>query len=125
MGNLVYNPLSETPTVHHAPVEIKPLPCFRILKWIVRSDLSRRNEAGNETGLLAVDQSMGATVPSSPLALNEAKQMDQKGHVRHIVHDVLKPPLLDDLAFIDAADRVGGHQAWLVRSTRPRLSSDN
>ena len=47
--------------------------------------------------------------------------MDQKGHVTHIVYYVLKPPLLDDLIFVDTADRIVGHQARLVRATRPGL----
>ena len=47
--------------------------------------------------------------------------MDQKRHVKHVVHNVLEPPFLDNLAFVDTADRIVGHQAWPVRLVRPRL----
>ena len=80
--------LPEAPTVHRTPVKVEPLPCFGILKQIVRPDLFRHNKAGHETRLLTVDQSVCAAVPRSPPALNEAKQMNQKGYMRHVVHDV-------------------------------------
>ena len=111
----------EAPTVHRTPVKVEPLPCFGILKRIVRPDLSRRNKAGHETRLLTVDQSVCAAVPRSPPALNEAKQMNQKGYMRHVVYDVLKPTSLYDLSFVDTTDRIVGHKAWPVRSFHPRL----
>ena len=111
----------EAPAVHHPPVKIEPLPSLGVLERIIRADLSSRNQTGDETGLLTVDQSVSATMPRSPPALNTTKSLDQKRHVKHIVHDVLEPPFLDNLAFVDTADRIVGHQAWLVRLFRPRL----
>ncbi len=64
---------------------------------------------------------MGTTVPCSPPALNEAKNMDKQSHVAHVMHDVLKPPPFDDLTFVDTTDWIVGHQAWLIRPVCPRL----
>ena len=44
---------------------------FGIIEVVVRSDLSCRGQSGNEAGLLAVDQRVGAAVPGSPLALDK------------------------------------------------------
>lgn len=106
--------LSEAPAVHHAPVVVEPLPCFGIVKRIIRSKLPRGSQSGHETGLLTVNQSMSPAVPCSFLALNKAKHMDQERYVKNIVHDVLKPPFLDDFLFIDGADRIICHQARFV-----------
>lgn len=67
------------------------------MEWIVRADLPCGGEPGYETRFLAVDQRVGATVPSPPLALDKAKQMDQQGNVTHVMHNMLEPPFLDDL----------------------------
>ena len=111
----------QAPAVHHTPVKVEPLPGLGILKRIVCAKLPGCYQSGHETGLLAVDQRMGATVPGAPLALDEAKDLDEKSNVTHVMHDVLKPPLLDDLVFVDPTDRIVGYQARLVRSLRPGL----
>ena len=37
--------------------------------------------AGHEVGLLAVDQSVGATMPDAPLALSESEELDHDDHM--------------------------------------------
>ena len=39
----------------------------------------------------------------------------------HVMHNVLEPPSLDDLLFIDLADRVVGDQTGLVGPVGPWL----
>ncbi len=53
-------------------------------KWVVRAKLPRGSKPGDEAGLLAVYQRMSATVPSSPLALDEAEQVDEQRDVAHV-----------------------------------------
>ena len=64
---------------------------------------------------------MGAAVPCPPLALDEAEDVRRHRNVTHVVDDVLEPPLLHDLALVDGADRVVGHEAGLVGLVSPRL----
>ncbi len=64
---------------------------------------------------------MGAAVPGLSLALNKAEQGDEQGNMAHVMHDVLEPPLSDDLLLIDFADGVVGHQTGLVRPIGPWL----
>ena len=88
--------------------------CGRIVEGVVRTQLPCGGHSADEAGFLAVDQRMRAAVPGPSPALEEAEQVDEPGHVPHVVHDVLEPPPFNDLFFIDPAVRVIGHQAGLV-----------
>ena len=115
--------LPEAPAVHRAPVEVEPFPRLCILKRVVGPQLSRRHEAGDETGFLAVDQRVRAAVPRAPLALYEAEQVDQEpGDVTHVVDDVLKPPS-SSRSCRSSMGLIGvvGHQARLIGAIRPGL----
>ena len=95
--------------------------CCGIVKGVIGAELSRRGQSRDEASFLAVDQRMSTAVPRSSLALNKAEQADEPCNLTHVMDDVLKPPLLDDLPFIDGADRVVCHQTRLVRPTNPGL----
>ena len=83
--------LAESPAVHHAAVEVEPFARLFVRERVVGAELARGDEAGDETGLLRVDQGVGAAMPAPPPALDEAEQMDQERHVAHVVDDVLEP----------------------------------
>ena len=46
--------------VHHATIEVEPLPRLGVLERVVRSQLSRDREPGDEAGLLGVDEGVRA-----------------------------------------------------------------
>ena len=97
--------LPEPPAVHDAPVVVAGPSRRRVVKGIVGAELSCGGKPGHEAGLLAVDQGMTTTVPRSSLALDAAAQVDEKYDVAHVMDDVLEPPPLDDLSFIDGTGR--------------------
>src|SRR5262245_16651250 len=113
--------LPEPPSVHQTAVEIEPLRRLSIMKRIIGAELSCRGEAGDEAGLLTVEQGVSAAMPRTSLALNEAEQRDCQRDMAHVVDNVLKPPTLDDLTVLDFTDGVVRHQTWLVRGFRPWL----
>ena len=82
---------------------------------VVRAELPCGREPGDQAGLLAVDQGVGAAVPRSSPALDVSEQRhEQHRHVSHVVGNVLKRPLRDNLPLIDWVFWVVGYKAGLV-----------
>ena len=68
----------ETPAIQDVPVIVERPPGFWVVKGIIRTHLRCCGETTHEASLMAVDQRVGAAVPSTSIALNKAEQVDEE-----------------------------------------------
>ena len=111
----------ESPAIHDVPVVVERALRYGIVEVVIRSNLPCGGEPGDEAGFLAIDQRVSTAVPRSSLSLNEAEQVDEQCYLTHVMDNVLKPLLLDNLSFINGSDCVVGHQTRFVRPISPGL----